>query len=74
MAEADFGDRLKRLIIKKNTKVDAVSLESGVPKRTIDNWTSPSRKGNLLPHIVAVYDQGEARAVDSFLKKYRESK
>lgn len=44
MAEADFGDRLKRLIIKKNTKVDAVSLESGVPKRTIDNWTSPSRK------------------------------
>lgn len=33
-----------------------------------------ARKGNLLPHIVAVYDQGEARAVDSFLKKYRESK
>ena len=33
-----------------------------------------ARKGNLLPHVVAVYDQGEARAVDSFLKKYRASR
>jgi hypothetical protein len=30
-----------------------------------------ARLGNLLPHVVAVYDKGEARAVDNFLKKYR---
>ena len=32
------------------------------------------RRGNLVPHVVPVYDQGEARAVDAFLKKYRSGK
>lgn len=33
-----------------------------------------ARKGNLLAHVVGVYDEGEARAVDGFLKKLRASK
>jgi hypothetical protein len=33
-----------------------------------------ARRGNLIPHIVPVYDAGEARAVDNFLKKYRGQK
>jgi hypothetical protein len=33
-----------------------------------------ARKGNLIPHVVPVYDKGEARAVDNFLKKYRGQK
>ena len=33
-----------------------------------------ARRGNLLPHIVAVYDQGEARALENALKKIREGK
>jgi hypothetical protein len=30
-----------------------------------------ARRGNLLPHIVPVYDEGEARAVDRALKQIR---
>lgn len=30
--------------------------------------------GQCIPHVVPVYDEGEARAVDNFLKKYRASK
>jgi len=30
-----------------------------------------ARKGDCIPHVVAVYDDGEARAVDNFLKKHR---
>jgi type IV secretory pathway TrbF-like protein len=33
-----------------------------------------ARRGSLVPHVVAVYDQGEARAVDNALKKIREGK
>lgn len=33
-----------------------------------------ARKGNLIAHVVAVYDPGEARAVDNFLKKFRAGK
>lgn len=33
-----------------------------------------ARAGNLLPHVVAVYGEGEARAVDNFLKKHRAEK
>ena len=44
MASEDFGDRLKRLIVERNTKVSAIAESSGVPKITIDNWTSAGRK------------------------------
>lgn len=30
-----------------------------------------ARRGDCIPHVVAVYDDGEARAVDNFLKKHR---
>jgi len=33
-----------------------------------------ARTGNRLAHVVAVYDEGEARAVDNFLKKHRAGK
>lgn len=33
-----------------------------------------ARKGGLLPWIVPVYDKGEGRVIDNFLKKYRSSK
>jgi len=33
-----------------------------------------ARAGNCLAHVVPVYDTGEARAVDNFLKKLRASK
>jgi hypothetical protein len=33
-----------------------------------------ARRGNLIAHVVPVYDAGEARAVDNFLKKLRSSK
>ena len=33
-----------------------------------------ARRGACLAHVVPVYDEGEARAVDAFLKKYRASK
>lgn len=33
-----------------------------------------ARRGNCLAHVVAVYDPGEARAVENFLKKLRATK
>lgn len=33
-----------------------------------------ARTGNRIAHVVAVYDEGEARAVDNFLRKYRAGK
>lgn len=33
-----------------------------------------ARRGNCLAHVVAVYDQGEAQAVERFLKKLRAGK
>jgi len=33
-----------------------------------------ARIGNRLAHVVGVYDEGEARAVDNFLKKHRAAK
>jgi hypothetical protein len=33
-----------------------------------------ARRGDCIPHVVSVYDEGEARAVDNFLKKHRAEK
>jgi hypothetical protein len=33
-----------------------------------------ARKGNCLAHVVAVYDEGEARAIDRYLKELRAKK
>jgi len=33
-----------------------------------------ARHGGNLAHVVEVYDEGEARAVDNFLKKLRSKK
>ncbi|MBU0927208.1 MAG: hypothetical protein KKA67_05625 [Spirochaetes bacterium] len=33
-----------------------------------------ARQGNCIAHVVPVYDDGEARAVDNFLKKHRAGK
>lgn len=33
-----------------------------------------ARRGDCLAHVVAVYDEGEARAVENFLKKFRAAK
>ena len=33
-----------------------------------------ARRGDCLAHVVPVYDEGEARAVDNFLKKLRAGK
>lgn len=33
-----------------------------------------ARQGDCIPHVVSVYDDGEARAVDNFLKKHRAEK
>jgi len=33
-----------------------------------------ARRGDCIAHVIAVYDDGEARAVDNFLKKLRASR
>lgn len=41
-------------------------------QNTTQEWVAyRARTGNLLAHVVAVYDAGEARAVENFLKKRR---
>lgn len=54
----------------------STSVENGERQFVIDLLSTAyrSRKGGLIPHIVPVYDKGEARVVDNFLKKYRSSK
>lgn len=48
---------------------DKRELVAGVLKAAARAWA-----GQCIPHVVPVYDEGEARAVDNFLKKYRASK
>lgn len=56
-------------------RVDAgLSEEERAFIETVLRRAYTARRGNLVPHIVPVYDKGEARAVDNFLKKYRSGK
>jgi len=60
--------------------VDLLSFEDELPEEERDfiartlKAAYRARRGDCLAHVVPVYDQGEARAVDSFLKRYRASR
>lgn len=57
-----------------------MSLEPELPKEERDfiaevlRAAYRARRGDCLAHVVAVYDPGEARAVENFLKKLRSGK
>ena len=70
-------------IRKRDLVIDGMTIATfaeGIPEAEKEFLASflrdgyTARKGNYLPHVVPVYDKGEARAVDTFLKKFRAQK
>jgi len=59
--QEDFGDRLRRIIVDRGTKITAVASLSGVSARTIEGWTAPARKSK--PSILDAYAVASALGV-----------
>ena len=77
--EADLPD-VSLSVADGEIKLDGtpfLSFEDDIPETERDfigrllQKAYRARAGNCVPHVVAVYDDGEARAVDNFLKKLR---